>query len=74
MVAWMVFSDGKLEEIKLYPISLNYGTETAGPLGRPFLADEETGKRIIEEMIRLSAPYGTKITYSEGIGVVQVKK
>ncbi len=68
-----VFSDGMLDEIKLYPITLNYGAERADPLGRPMLTDEKTGKEIIERMIDLSAPYGTKITYIEGIGVVQVK-
>ncbi len=73
VVARIVFSDGKLEEIKLYPITLNYGAERADPLGRPMLTDEKTGKKIIETMIDLSTPYGTKITYKEGIGVVQVK-
>ena len=73
VVAWIVFSDGKLEEIKLYPITLNYGAERADPLGRPFLADGDTGKKIIDQMISLSTPYGTEIIYKEGIGVVQVK-
>ena len=73
VVPWIVFSNGKLDEIKLYPITLNYGTERADPLGRPMLADKETGKRIIETMIKLSAPYGSKITYDKGIGLLKLQ-
>jgi poly-gamma-glutamate synthesis protein (capsule biosynthesis protein) len=74
VVAQIVFSDSKLKMIKLYPITLNYGADRADPLGRPMVAEEETSKKIIERMIDLSSPYGTKITYEEGIGIVHLKE
>lgn len=73
VVPWIVFSNGKLQEVKLYPVTLNFGQDWADPLGRPLLADEVTGKRIIEKMISLSDHYGTKLAYKEGIGIVQIK-
>jgi poly-gamma-glutamate synthesis protein (capsule biosynthesis protein) len=72
VVPWIVFSEGKLKEIVMHPVTLNYGADWADPLGRPLLADEETGKRIIDKMISLSDPYGTKIVYKEGKGIVQI--
>jgi poly-gamma-glutamate synthesis protein (capsule biosynthesis protein) len=73
LVASVAFDDGKLKSIKLYPITLNFKTDRADPLGRPMLMDEETGKRIIDHMIDLSDPLGTTIIYKKGIGVVQLK-
>lgn len=70
VVPWMVFSDGRVQEIKLYPITLNPGTDRADPLGRPFLADIEMGKKIIGRMGRFSKKYGTKMAFEDGIGVV----
>ena len=72
VVPRIVFSDGKLEEIKLYPITLNPGTDRADPLGRPFLADDTLGKRIISRMNRFSKKYGTKIVFQDSIGTVEL--
>lgn len=73
VVPWVVFSDGELEEVTLYPISMNPGAARPGARGRPFLADEETGKKIVEKMITLSTSYGTQISYQEGVGRVKIK-
>jgi len=69
VVAKFSFDKGKLSEIKLYPITLGYGKSRA-QRGLPLLANERLGKKIIDDMIRLSAPYGTKIDFKDGIGVV----
>jgi len=73
VVPWIVFSDGKLEEITLYPVTLNSEAERAGARGRPFLTDEETGKKIIKKMSALSSSYGTQITYQDEVGRVKIK-
>ena len=70
---WIVFADGKLEELILYPVSLNPDAERPGTLGRPFLADEKTAKKIIEKMRTLSSSYGTQITFQEGVGRVKIE-
>jgi len=37
--------------------------------GTPRLADEATGRKIIERLARFSEPFGTRIVYENGIGV-----
>jgi poly-gamma-glutamate synthesis protein (capsule biosynthesis protein) len=73
VVAKVVFnSERVLEQIELHPISLGFG-ESRTRRGRPMLADAALGKTIIERLASLSAPVGTEITYSGGIGVVKPK-
>jgi poly-gamma-glutamate synthesis protein (capsule biosynthesis protein) len=50
-------------------ISLGFGKPRT-LRGRPTLADAELGRKIIEDMRRLSAPLGTRIEYRNDIGVV----
>ena len=64
---------GKLHEIKLYPISLGHGKPRT-VRGRPLLADPELGKKIIEDLKRLSGPLGTTIDYKDGIGIINISK
>lgn len=73
VVAMPTFIGGELSSIKLYPISLGFG-EPRTVRGRPKLASPELGKKIIDDLIRLSEPYGTKVEYRSGIGVIEVKR
>ena len=63
------WSNRTLNSIELHPISLGFGKPRTFR-GRPRLADEELGRKIIEDVRRLSAPFGTRIEYRNGIGVV----
>jgi hypothetical protein len=36
-------------------------------------ADAELGKKIIDDLIKLSEPYGTRIQYRNGIGHVEIE-
>lgn len=58
-----------LQSIELYPISLGYG-KARTLRGRPLLADEPLGHKIIGDLQRLSEPFGTKIDYRNGVGIV----
>ncbi len=42
--------------------------------GRPVLANEELGEKIIGDLQRLSEPYGTEITMRRGVGYVQLNQ
>jgi poly-gamma-glutamate synthesis protein (capsule biosynthesis protein) len=72
VIAVPTFSDGSLAEIILYPITLGHG-KPRPQRGRPRLADAETGRRIIDKLAELSAPYGTKVEYvaGENVGVIR---
>jgi poly-gamma-glutamate synthesis protein (capsule biosynthesis protein) len=66
------FRDGRLAEIRLHPVTLGHG-HPRPVRGRPMLADGETGRAILEELARLSRPYGTEVRIEDGVGVVDVR-
>ena len=69
VVAVTTFEGDHVKEIRLYPILLN----RAGHLfGIPYPAPPADAKRIIEELAKLSAPYGTRIDFENGVGVIRV--
>jgi poly-gamma-glutamate synthesis protein (capsule biosynthesis protein) len=72
IVAVPSFQDGELAEIRLYPITLGFGSPRP-QRGRPRLADKEAGQRIIEKMRELSEPFGVEVHYlaNENIGVIR---
>ena len=69
VVAMPSFLSGKLTELKLHPISLGFG-QPRSQRGRPILAAPELGKKIIDDLRKFSATWGTKIEYRDGVGVV----
>jgi poly-gamma-glutamate capsule biosynthesis protein CapA/YwtB (metallophosphatase superfamily) len=60
-----------LRSIELHPLSLGFG-QPRMLRGTPHIADEETGRRIIEDLHRLSNVFGTSIAYRAGIGLIAV--
>ncbi len=65
------FREGsELAELKLYPVTLVH--EPRSQSGLPLLADADMAKKIIDYLSELSAPFGTKIEYKEGIGQVKL--
>jgi poly-gamma-glutamate synthesis protein (capsule biosynthesis protein) len=69
VVALPKFTDDKLVEISLVPITLGFGNPP-GLRGRPLLASPENANKIIGDLIKLSAPMGTKIENRNGVGYV----
>ncbi|MFQ6038154.1 MAG: CapA family protein [Candidatus Aminicenantales bacterium] len=74
VVPRIVFSDRKVKEIRLYPITLNPGASRGGPLGRPMLAEKEMAERILKRLQTLSRPYGTVIETQDGLGYIRVDR
>lgn len=68
VVAVPTFQGTQVSEIKLYPIELGHAAPRS-QRGTPRMADEATGRTIIERMIRLSSDLGTILRYEHGIGV-----
>ena len=71
VVAVPRFIDGELSELALHPIDLGFGRQRQ-VRGRPILADEELGEKIINDLKRLSEPYGTEIDMRRGVGYVRL--
>ena len=67
---------GKLNEIRLIPIVLDYDpkkplAEQRTTAGVPRLAKGKKAKAVIDDLSRLSKLYGTEIDYTDGIGVIR---
>ena len=65
------FEKHKVVDIRLYPIDPQ-DKLPRWQMGRPIRADEALGQRIVENWAKLSEPYGTRIRYEKGVGVVQL--
>jgi poly-gamma-glutamate capsule biosynthesis protein CapA/YwtB (metallophosphatase superfamily) len=65
------FKSKTLEEIILYPLDLGYG-KPRSQRGRPLLANQELGERIIDRIKGISKKYGTKIIFTKGAGIVRL--
>ena len=65
------FEGGKLSEIRLVPVDLGQQSSRSQQ-GRPFLAQGATAKKIIGDLIHLSAPFGTEIEFVDGMGKVRL--
>ena len=68
VIAVPTFQGRQLMELKLYPIELGHKAPRS-QRGTPRLADEVTGRKIIERLAKMSMPLGTTIIYQNGIGV-----
>jgi len=69
VITKFVIEDNQIKEVELYPISL--GLEKArSRKGRPALATEEHGTRILNELQGLCDEFGTKIIIEKGLGKI----
>jgi Bacterial capsule synthesis protein PGA_cap len=68
VVAVPTFQGTQVSEIKLFPIDLGQKAPRS-QRGTPRMADETTGRTIIERITRLSAELGTTIRVENGVGV-----
>jgi poly-gamma-glutamate capsule biosynthesis protein CapA/YwtB (metallophosphatase superfamily) len=69
VVAIPKFKGEELLSIELHPITLGFGKPQA-VRGRPMLADPELGRKIVNDLITRSRPFGTTIEWKDGIGTV----
>ncbi len=58
---------GQIEKVEIIPITLGFD-KLPSRKGRPELANKEAGKRILEDLARLSDEYGTKIEIIDEYG------
>ncbi len=63
------WAGGTLKEIRIYPIDLNPSPDK--PKGPPALASPAVAKKILEELRRISAPFGTKVQIEGEVGIIR---
>jgi poly-gamma-glutamate synthesis protein (capsule biosynthesis protein) len=64
---------GRLDAIDLHPITLGFGRPPA-ERGRPQLAEGDLARKIIDDLTRLSTPFGTKVVFDKGVGRVVLQE
>ena len=74
-VAEVDYEEGKMSEIRLIPIILDYNpkkplSEQRTTAGVPRLAKGKQAKKIIEDLVRLSRLYGTEVNYRDSVGII----
>jgi len=72
VVAVCDFRDGELDKVELHPIDLGFGRPRP-QRGRPLLADPTVGDKILNDMDRLSKPYGVEVERDGGIGLIRAR-
>jgi len=71
VVAVPEWQGGRLVGLALHPIALGFGKPPA-ERGRPMLAEGADARKIIDDLARLSKPFGTTIVFEQGVGRVQM--
>jgi poly-gamma-glutamate synthesis protein (capsule biosynthesis protein) len=69
VVARVEWRGRELAAVTLHPISLGYGRPRL-ERGRPALADPELGRKIVDDVAKRSAPFGTRVVFENGVGRV----
>jgi hypothetical protein len=72
LVASARYEDGKLAEVRIYPVDLGLTPRPGSQLGIPKKPTPPIAKRILDEVIEYSKPFGTKIVVEDGVGVIRI--
>ena len=71
MVATTELVNGKVRAVRLYPLDLG-NTYDRTRRGIPHFADAVNAHRILTDLQRFSAPFGTHIAIEGSVGVIRV--
>jgi len=66
------FEGGKLAEVKIYPVDLGQTPRPGSQVGIPRKPTPEVAKKILDELLEYSKPFGTKISIENGVGVIHL--
>jgi len=66
------FEEGKLAEVRIYPVDLGLTPRPGSQIGIPKRPTPEIARQILEEVIEYSKPFGTKIEIEDGVGVIRM--
>jgi poly-gamma-glutamate synthesis protein (capsule biosynthesis protein) len=73
VIAVSRFEHGQVAEVRLYPVDLGFAAKGANQ-GIPRPASPAVAKTILEQLQRLSKPYGTTIAIEDGVGIIRLQK
>ena len=71
VVGQATYQDGKLTEVRIYPIDFGYGRPMSQK-GTPRLSTGIPAQRILSRMQRISKVLGTNLTIQDNVGIIKV--
>jgi poly-gamma-glutamate synthesis protein (capsule biosynthesis protein) len=66
------FEDGRLAEVRLYPVELGGSQRPISRMGIPLAAAPQEAQHILQALQQYSAPFGTKIAIEDNVGVIRI--
>jgi poly-gamma-glutamate capsule biosynthesis protein CapA/YwtB (metallophosphatase superfamily) len=72
LLSWSHYENGKLTEVRVYPVDLGQTPRPTSEVGIPKKPSPAVTKKILDEVIEYSKPFGTKITIEDGVGVIHI--
>jgi poly-gamma-glutamate synthesis protein (capsule biosynthesis protein) len=73
VIAVSRFEHGKVAEVRLYAVDLGFTAKGVNQ-GIPRLASPAVAKTVLEELQRLSKPYGTTLAIEDGVGIIRLQE
>ncbi|OKO89250.1 hypothetical protein AC629_06935 [Bradyrhizobium sp. NAS80.1] len=66
------YDGGRLVEVRIYPVDLGQGPRPGSDLGTPRRPSPAVARKILDEVIAYSKPFGTTISIEDGVGVIRL--
>jgi len=65
------YDGGRLVEVRIYPVDLGQTPRPGSELGTPRRPAPGVARKILDEVVEYSKPFGTKISIENGVGVIR---
>jgi hypothetical protein len=72
LLSWSHYVDGKLTEVRIYPVDLGQTYRPTDQVGIPRKPSPAVAKKILDELVEYSKPFGTKITVENGVAIIHI--
>jgi poly-gamma-glutamate capsule biosynthesis protein CapA/YwtB (metallophosphatase superfamily) len=76
LLSWSHFENGKLTEVRIYPVDLGYEKDghlrPGSQVGIPKRPSPEVARQILTQVQEYSKPFGTRIDIVDGVGVIRI--
>jgi poly-gamma-glutamate capsule biosynthesis protein CapA/YwtB (metallophosphatase superfamily) len=72
LLSWSHYEEGKLTEVRIYPVDLGQTYRPTDQVGIPRKPSQAVAKKILDELIEYSKPFGTRITVENGVAIIHI--
>ena len=72
IIAYSHFEGGRLTEVRIYPVDLGQTPRPSSQVGIPRRPAPEVARKILDEVIEYSKPFGAKIIVEDGVGYIRI--